>query len=83
MPKKIKNIARTATEAIKNLWASGFLREWRKVNEFEARFAKDHYHFSSAELGMALKRAGYLTRRGSRGKYEYVQKHPFIDAKEE
>ena len=28
---------------------------------------------------MALKRAKYLTRRGRKGSYEYIQKHPYLD----
>jgi hypothetical protein len=27
---------------------------------------------------MALLRAKYLTRRGKKGSYEYIQKHPYV-----
>lgn len=78
MPKGNKKIARTATEALQILWASGFFRAWKKLGDIDARLAKDDYHFSTPELGMALMRGKYLTRRGGKGKYEYIQKHPFI-----
>jgi len=79
MPKENKKIARTATEAIKLLWSVGFLDNWKKVVQFHERLGKDGYHFTSGEIGMALKRAKYLTRRGARGTFEYIQKHPYID----
>jgi len=51
----------------------------RKAQEIVKNFAKRHHHFSDAELGMALKRAKYLTRRGKRGAYEYIQKYPYAE----
>lgn len=42
-------------------------------------FAKRHHHFSDQELSMALKRAKYLTRKGKRTNYEYIQKYPYIE----
>jgi hypothetical protein len=83
MSKGNKKIARTATEALKILWSKGFQKTWKKFSQFEERFAEDDYHFSSGELGMALKRAKYLTRRGTQGNYEYIQKYPFINDKDE
>lgn len=44
-------------------------------------FAKRDNHFSDAELGMALKRAAHLVRRGKRRAYEYIQKFPFVQEK--
>jgi hypothetical protein len=44
-----------------------------------AELSKNDNHFSDAELGMALMRAGHLTRRGKRGSYEYIQKYPFVE----
>lgn len=75
-------IYKTATEGLKVLWSEKFFEKWEKVSEITKNFCKDHHHFSNAELGMALKRAKYLTRRGKRGSYEYIQKHPFVKEKE-
>jgi hypothetical protein len=73
-----KGIAKTATEALKMLWQEGFFRNWQTQGKIVAHLAKREHNFTGPELGMALKRAKHLTRKGSRGNYEYVQKHPFV-----
>lgn len=70
-------IAKTATQALTILWEEGFLRAWKKRAAIEAHLAKRGNNFSGPELGMALKRAKHLTRKGKQGSYEYIQKHPF------
>jgi hypothetical protein len=70
-------IAKTATQALTILWEEGFLRAWKKRGAIEAHLAKRGNNFSGPELGMALKRAKNLTRKGKHGSYEYIQKHPF------
>lgn len=75
---KLQLIATTATEGLRVLWEEKFFEKVRKVPEVVENFANRHHHFSDAELMMALKRAKYLIRRGKRGSYEYVQKHPYI-----
>lgn len=74
-----KLIAKTATEGLKLIWKEKFLEKARKVSEVVENFSKRHHNFSDAELRMALKRAEYLTRRGKRGSYEYIQKYPYIE----
>ena len=76
---KIQLIATSATEGLKVLWKEKFFEKARKVQEVVDNFSKRHHHFSDAELGMALKRAKYLSRKGKRGNYEYIQKHPYIE----
>jgi len=76
---KNRLIATTATEGLKVLWKEKLFEKSRKVKEIVKNFAKRHYHFSDAELGMALNRAKYLTRQGKRCNYEYIQKHPYIE----
>jgi hypothetical protein len=78
MPNRKTRIATTATEALKILWEEGFFRAWKKGAAIVDRLARRGNNFSSPELGMALKRARHLTRRGKRGHYEYIQKHPFV-----
>ncbi len=72
-------IAKTATEGLIILWSEKFFEKFRKVSDIVENFSKRHHHFSDAELGMALKRASYLTRKGKRGSYEYIQKHPYVE----
>ena len=71
-------IMKSATDALKVLWEDNFFQEWRKISEIDDVLSKNHHHFSSAELGMALKRAKHLTKKGKRCSYEYIQKYPFI-----
>lgn len=75
-----KEIAKTATEVLRFLWEDGFFKLWKKYKQIEEHLAKmpnGGYHFLSAELGTALKRARYLTRQGKAGSYEYIQKYPY------
>ena len=78
MASKNRRVAKTATEALKVLWEHGFFRAWKKKRPIEDSLGKRGNHFSDAELGMALKRAEHLTRKGKRGSYEYIQKYPFV-----
>jgi hypothetical protein len=79
MANRNPTIARTATEALKILWKESFFRTWKRQAEIVDHLAKRDHHFSGPELGMALGRARHLTRRGKRGNYEYIQKHPYVE----
>lgn len=81
MPKENKKarIETTATGALKVLWGQGFFKAKKKNAAIIERFSGLGYNFSQGELGMALMRAKYLTRRGKRGSYEYIQKHPYVE----
>jgi hypothetical protein len=80
MPKTTK-IAKTAPESLEILWEEGYFRSWRKQVSIVSHLAKRGNNFSGPELGMALKRAKHLTRKGKRGSYEYIQKYPFVAEK--
>ena len=69
--------ARFLSSLLKILWEENFFVGWKKVGPIEDVLAKRGNHFTDAELGMALKRAKYLTRRGKRRNYEYIQKYPY------
>jgi hypothetical protein len=73
-----KAVARTATEALKMLWSESFFRAAKNWAGIAEKLAQRGNHFNKAELGMALKRAPYLTRRGKPGSFEYIQKYPFV-----
>lgn len=77
MANRKSKIAKTATQALTILWEEGFLRAWKKSGAIEMHLARRGNNFSGPELGMALKRAKHLTRRGKHGSYEYIQKYPF------
>lgn len=78
MASNVKRLAKSATAALAHLWEEGFFRTWRKKAALDVHLAKRGNHFSAPELGMALMRARFLTRKGGQGKYEYIQKHPFV-----
>jgi hypothetical protein len=75
---KQDRIAKTAPEALKILWQEAYFCTCRNQAAIVAHLAKRGNNFSGPELGMALKRARHLTRRGKRGSYEYIQKYPFV-----
>lgn len=81
MANRKTKIPKTATEALTILWEEGFLRTWKKKGVIEAYLGKRGNNVSGPELGMALKRAKHLTRRGKHGSYEYIQKYPFVAEK--
>ncbi len=74
-------VAKTPTEALRTLWQEGFFKEWRRLSEITAYLAKKGNNFPPPDLGMALKAAKHLTRRGKRGSYEYIQKYPYHEEK--
>jgi len=73
-----RKIAKSASEALKVLWQEAYFRTWRNQVAVVGHLAKRGNNFSGPELGMALKRAEHLTRRGKRGGYEYIQKYPWV-----
>jgi len=78
MSSSVKRVATSATAAVLHLWEESFFRTWRKKAAIDVHLAKRGNHFSAPELGMALMRARFLTRRGGQGHYEYIQRHPFV-----
>jgi hypothetical protein len=71
-------VAKTATESLRFLWEDAFFRGWRDKAAIDAALSKKGNHFSDPELGMALKRAKHLTRKGKRHSYKYIQKYPYV-----
>lgn len=80
MANKTPRAARSATEALTILWEEQFFVGWKKMPSIVDVLGKRGNHFSVPELGMALKRAKHLTRKGKRGHYEYIQKYPYAVA---
>lgn len=83
MSKGNKRVAKSAPDSLKLLWSSGFFKTWKKYAQVLKKLSDDGYNFTTPELGMALKRAKHLTRRGKRTNYEYIQKHPYVEEKSE
>ena len=77
MPKENSKVVNNAPSSLKLLWSKGFFKSQRKYSQITKSLSNNGYNFTVPELGMALKRAKHLTRRGKRGNYEYIQKYPF------
>lgn len=67
---------RTPSEALQRLHDSGAFKSPRELKAVEAELAKIHCNFPKASLAKALERAEFLTRRGSRGTYRWIQRYP-------
>jgi hypothetical protein len=72
-------VATTAPQAIRILWRENIFRKPKDVRSIEAELAQRGYNFTDKNLMMALKAVKFLTRRGEKGSYTYVQKHPFVE----
>ena len=72
-------IARTAPDALSILWRDKVFLKAKDVKLIEAELEKRGYNFTDKNLMMALKGAKFLTRKGKKGSYTYVQKHPYIE----
>jgi len=78
MPKENKKIVTTAPAALKILWEEKVLKNWKKIPEIIKELSKREYNFPLKSVDMALRRATYLTHKGKRGGYEYIQKYPYV-----
>jgi len=72
-------IAKTAPDALKILWKGKVFFKPKDVKTIEAELQKRGYNFNDKNLMMALKSSKFLTRKGDKKSYLYVQKHPYIE----
>jgi len=73
------SIAKTAPDALVLLWRDKIFFKQKELKSIEAELEKRGYNFADKNLMMALKGAKFLTRKGKKGNYAYVQKHPYIE----
>ncbi len=73
------SVAKTAPRALQILWKNKVFLKPKDVNGIETELEKRGYNFTDKNLMMALKASQFLTRRGKKGAYLYVQKHPYIE----
>lgn len=71
-------IAKTAPDALKLLWRDKVFLKQKTVSEITSALEKRGYNFNDKNLMMSLKSAKFLTRKGKKGSYSYVQKHPYV-----
>ena len=79
-----KNIKRTSgdnmseqsvPQLLKDLWGQGVFSTEKNYQAVKNQLSKLGCNPTDAALGMALSRAKFLTQRGTRGDYRYIQKH--------
>ena len=67
---------RTPTDGLRRLYEKGVFKAQREFKEVEEELAKIDCNFPKPSLAKALERAEFLTRRGKRGSYRWIQKYP-------
>ena len=72
-------VATTAPAALKILWKRGVFLTPKNVAAIQAQLSKRGYNFGDKNLMMALRGSKFLTRKGTKGSYTYVQKHPYVE----
>jgi repressor of nif and glnA expression len=75
-------VATKPSEALKILWKERIFLKPNKIAEVMKELEKRGYNFNEQAIHMALKRAKYLTQKGKKGNYTYVQKYPYINEKQ-
>ena len=69
------------SEALKLLWKGKMFFRRKSLSEVQVELEKRGYNFTIQAVDMALKGAKFLTRRGRKGDFKYVQKYPFFETK--
>ncbi len=75
---RTNRVAKTATEGVLILWEEKFFRTAKTTPEIVNALAQRENHFPTNALSMALERAQFLTRKGKKGAYEYIQQYPYV-----
>lgn len=77
--RQIKHIAvnpKGPTDIIKEFYHQNYFETNKTLNEVEKKIKTKKYNFDLPAITLALSRAKYLKRNGTRGKYSYIQKSP-------
>lgn len=65
----------SAPQAVSALWKKGTFRTPQSFGTIETALSELEYNFPKPTLMMALGSAPFLTRRGPRGNYRWIQKY--------
>jgi len=65
------------SKAIESLWKEKVFSQPKTIGEVKKELTARGYNFSDPTTAMALKFAVYLTRKGKRREFSYVQKYPY------
>ncbi|HAD82013.1 MAG: hypothetical protein A2509_07735 [Candidatus Edwardsbacteria bacterium RIFOXYD12_FULL_50_11] len=75
-------IVRKAPAALNLLWKEGFFKKDKSIAEVETVLHEKGYNFGSATR-KALERTKFLMQKGERGNRRFIQKHPYVEIKNE
>ena len=73
-PQRATTDPKKPAQALKHLHEKGIFKTERTLGVVEAELGKMDCNFPKASLAKALERADFLTRRGSRGNYRWIQR---------
>src|SRR3990167_6569826 len=65
-----------STEVLRVLWQESFFSQAKSLPEISEHLSERGFNFQAGGLGMALKRASFLSKKGKRGKFSYLQVAP-------
>ncbi|MBZ5703542.1 MAG: hypothetical protein LAN84_17055 [Acidobacteriia bacterium] len=74
-PQRVSADPKKPTQALKHLHEKGIFKTERNLGEVESELGKMDCNFPKASLAKALERADFLTRRGTRGNYRWIQRY--------
>jgi hypothetical protein len=75
--KDVQARALRCPDAVRQIWQQGAFKAPLSFASIKAALSGDGYHFPDNTLMMALTNTTFLTKRGSKGSYEWAQRHPF------
>ena len=74
-PKLASSDPKKPTSALRHLHEKGVFKAQRNLGEVETELSMIDCNFLKASLAKALERADFLTRRGTRGNYSWIQRY--------
>lgn len=80
--KRIKKIVKTTEDkskpfySIKKIYKKGFFKEGKKLADVNSSLKGMGFNFKPGSIQFALDTAEFLDRRGTKGKYKWIQKIP-------
>ncbi|HEX4542491.1 MAG TPA: hypothetical protein VH114_04935 [Candidatus Acidoferrum sp.] len=74
-PKHASSHPKKPTQALKHLHEKGIFKTEQNLGKVEAELGKMDCNFPKPSLAKALERADFLTRRGTRGNYRWIQRY--------
>jgi uncharacterized protein (TIGR02391 family) len=65
-----------STQVLRVLWQEGFFSKAKSLADISAHLSERGFNFQAGGLSMALKRASFLSKKGKRGHFSYLQIAP-------